>query len=204
MAFSKLSLINDALTHLGANRIVSLTDGSTESAVMNQIYDGAVDAVMRAFPWNCLINRTQLAASTTSPSFQFDYAYPLPTDPYCIRVLQMEETQSQDQWKVEGRNLLTDASVCKIPYIGRPADVGDIDGLLAATISARLAADASYTLVQSNAMMQNMWSLYLQKMDEARAVDNVESSRDYWVNTKLEEVRQGVTTSGIRFGRAWW
>ena len=204
MAFSKLSLINDALTHLGANRIVSLTDGSTESAVMNQIYDGAVDAVMRAFPWNCLINRTQLAASTTSPSFQFDYAYPLPTDPYCIRVLQMEETQSQDQWKVEGRNLLTDASVCKIRYIGRPADVGDIDGLLAATISARLAADASYTLVQSNAMMQNMWSLYLQKMDEARAVDNVESSRDYWVNTKLEEVRQGVTTSGIRFGRAWW
>jgi hypothetical protein len=204
MAFSKLSLINDALTHLGANRIVSLTDGSTESAVMNQIYDGAVDAVMRAFPWNCLINRTQLAASTVTPSFEFDYAYPLPTDPYCIRVLQMEETQSQDQWKIEGRNLLTDASTCKIRYIGRPADVGDIDGLLASTIAARLAADASYTLVQSAGFQQNMWGLYLQKMDEARAVDNVESSRDYWVNTKLEEVRQGVTTSGIRFGRAWW
>jgi hypothetical protein len=116
----------------------------------------------------------------------------------------MEETQSQDQWKIEGRNLLTDASTCKIRYIGRPADVGDIDGLLASTIAARLAADASYTLVQSAGFQQNMWGLYLQKMDEARAVDNVESSRDYWVNTKLEEVRQGVTTSGIRFGRAWW
>ena len=204
MAFSKLSLINDALTHLGANRIVSLTDGSTESAVMNQIYDGVVDAVMRAFPWNCLINRTQLVASTTAPTFQFDYLYPLPTDPYCIRVLEMEETSSDDMWKIEGRNLLTDASTCKIRYVGRPSDVANIDGLLATTISARLAADAAYTLVQANAFTQSMWALYLNKMDEARSVDNVESSRDYWVNTKLEEVRAGVTSKGIRFGKAWW
>ena len=204
MAFSKLSPINDALTHLGANRIVSLTDGSTESAVMNQIYDGVLDSVMRAYPWNCLITRTQLAASTTTPAFQFDYQYPLPTDPYCIRVLEMEETRADDLWKIEGRNLLTDASTCKIRYLGRPDDVGNIDGLLAAAISARLAADSAYTLVQSNALMQSMWALYQQKMEEARIVDQVESSRDYWINTQLEQVRSGISTAGIRYGRAWW
>ena len=204
MAFSKISLINDALTHLGANRITSLGDGTTEAAVMAQIYDSAADAVMRAFPWNCLIHRTQLVASTTTPAFQYDYQYPLPTDPFCIRVLEMEETTSQDTWKIEGRNLLTDASTCKIRYVGRPADVGDIDGLLASTISARLAADASYALIQSGQSQQQMWALYMAKLDEARTVDNVESSRDFWVNTKLEEVRSGVTSSGIRFGKAWW
>ena len=204
MAFSKISLINDALTHLGADRITSLGDGTTEAAIMAQIYDSAADAVMRAFPWNCLINRTQLVASTTTPAFQYDYQYPLPTDPFCIRVLEMEETTSDDQWKVEGRNVLTDASTCKIRYVGRPADVGDIDGLLASAISARLAADASYALIQSGQAQQQMWALYMAKLDEARTVDNVESSRDFWVNTKLEEVRAGVTSSGIRFGKAWW
>lgn len=204
MAFSKLSLINDALTHLGANRIVSLTDGSTESAVMNQIYDGVLDSVMRAYPWNCLVNRTQLVASTVTPTYQFDYMYPLPTDPYCIRVLEMEETRSDDLWKIEGRDLLTDASTCKIKFLGRPDDVGSIDGLLASAISARLAADSAYTLVQSNALMQSMWALFQQKMEEARIVDHVESSRDHWVNTQLEQVRSGSQTAGIRYGRVWW
>jgi len=204
MAFSKLSLINDALTHLGANRIVSLTDGSTESAVMNQIYGGVLDSVMRAYPWNCLINRTQLVASTTTPAFQFDYQYPLPTDPYCIRVLEMEETRSDDLWKIEGRNLLTDASTCKIRFLGRPTDVANIDGLLASAVSARLAADSAYTLVQSNALMQSMWALYQTKMEEARIVDQVESSRDHWITTQLEQVRSGISTAGIRYGRAWW
>ena len=205
MAFSKISLINDALTHLGADRITALTDGSTEAGVMAQIYDGVVDSVIRAFPWNSLINRTQLVASTTTPSWQFDYAYPLPTDPYCVRVLEMEETTSIDRWKVEGRNILTDASTCKIRYVGRPADVGDIDGLLAATISARLAADAAFALIQSNTMQQNMWGLYQQKLDEARTVDNVEQSRNEFRSTHLEEVRLGTSgDNGVRIGRAWW
>ena len=204
MAFSKISLINDALTHLGADRITSLDDGTTEANVMSQIYDGVADSVMRAFPWNCLILRTQLVASTTTPAFEFTYSYPLPTDPYCIRVLQMEETTSVDKWKIEGRSILTDASTCKIRFVGRPDEVGDIDGLLGSAISARLAADASYALIQSGSAQQQMWALYLQKLDEARTVDNIESSRDYWVSTKLEEVREGVTSSGIRFGRAWW
>jgi len=204
MAFSKISLINDALTHLGANRITSLADGTTESAVMAQIYDGVVDAVIRAFPWNCLITRTQLAASTTTPAYQFDYAYPLPTDPYCVRVLEMEETTSYDLWKVEGRSLLTDASTCKIRYVGRPAGVGDIDGLLAATISARLAADASYALIQSGGAQQQMWALYLQKLDEARTVDNVEQTRDTWRASHLEGMRHGGLERGLKYGRAWW
>ena len=205
MAFSKISLINDALTHLGADRITALTDGSTQAGVMAQIYDGVVDSVIRAFPWNCLITRTQLVASTTTPSWKFDYAYPLPTDPYCVRVLEMEETTSIDRWKVEGRNILTDASTCKIRYVGRPADVGDIDGLLAATISARLAADAAFALIQSNTMQQNMWGLYTQKLDEARTVDNVEQSRNEFRSTHLEEVRLGTTgDDGVIIGRAWW
>ncbi|MCP4827732.1 MAG: hypothetical protein GY889_02520 [Proteobacteria bacterium] len=204
MAFSKLSIINDALTLLGTNRITSLSDGSTESAVMNQIFDGVQDGVMRAYPWNCLTNRTQLAASTTTPAFGFDFQYPLPTDPYCLRVLELNETTNLDTWKVEGRNLLTNASACKIRFIGRPDSLGEIDGLLAQAIAARLAADAAYTLVQSNGVAQLMWQIYASKIQEAQSIDQIESSRDHFVSTRFEEVRAGVDSNGIRFGRAWW
>lgn len=204
MAFSKISIINDGLTHLGADRITSLADTSTEAAVMNQIWEGVRDSVMRSFPWNSLMNRAQLAKSTTTPAFGYDNQFALPTDPYCLRVMEMNETSSTDQWKVEGRFLLTNTDTCKIRFIGRPDDVGDLDPLLAASISARLAADACYSLVQSNGLQQQMWGLYLAKIDEAKGVDNVESSRDYWVNTRLEHVRNTGDTSGTRFGRAWW
>ena len=204
MAFSKLSIINDALTMLGANRITSLTDGSTESAVMNQIFDGVQDAVIRAYPWNCLTHRRQLVASTTTPAFGFDHAYPLPTDPYCVRVLEMNETTNLDVWKVEGRSLLTDADACKIRFIGRPDSLGEIDGLLAQAIAARLAADAAYTLVQSNTVAQLMFQLYQGKLAEAQSIDQIESSRDHFVSTRFEEVRAGVDANGIRFGKAWW
>jgi len=204
MAFSKLSIINDALTLLGANRITSLADGSTESAVMNQIFDGVQDGVMRAYPWNSLTHRTQLVASTTAPAFGFDFQYPLPTDPYCLRVLEMNETTNLDTWKVEGRKLLTNASTCKIRYIGRPDSLGEIDGLLAQALSARLAADSAYTLVQSNGVAQLMWQLYSGKIQEAQTIDQIESSRDHFVSTRFEEVRAGVDSNGIRFGRAWW
>ena len=204
MAFSKVSIINDALTHLGADRITSLADTSTEAAVMNQLFEGVRDSVMRAFPWNSLMNRAQLAKSTTTPAFGYENKFALPTDPYCLRVMEMDETTSTDQWKVEGRFLLTDAATCKIRYIGRPDDVGDLDPLLAAAISARLAADACYSLVQSNTVLNSMWSLYQAKLDEAKSVDNVESSRDYWVNTRLESVRAAGNVDSTRFGRAWW
>jgi len=204
MATSKLSIINDALTLLGANRITSLTDGSTESAVMNQLFDSVQDAVLRAYPWNSATYRRQLAASTDTPVFGYSYKYQLPIDPYCLRVLEMNETTTLDVWRVEGRFLLTDAGTCKIRFIGRPDSLGEIDSLLAQALAARLAADAAYTLVQSNNLSQLMYQLYASKLAEAQAIDQIESSRDHFKSTRFEEVRNNALGTGIRFGKAYW
>ena len=204
MAFSKLSIINDALTLLGTNRITSLADGSTESAVMNQIFDGVQDSVARSFAWNCLTNRTELAREVSTPAYGFDFQYALPTDPYCIRVLEMNETNNTDKWKVEGRKILSNASTCKIKFIGRPDSLGGIDSLVARAITARLAADAAYTLVQSNNVTQLMWQLYSQKLAEAQSIDQIESSRDHFISTRLEDARSGLGSDTTRFGKAWW
>ncbi len=204
MATSKLNIINDALTLLGANRITSLSDGSTESAVMNQIFDGVQDSVARSYSWNCLTFRRELARNVATPAFGFNYQYTLPTDPYCLRVLEMNETSNIDTWKVEGRQLLTNAATCKIRFIGRPTSLGEIDSLLAQAISARLAADAAYTLVQSNGVAEMMWQLYSAKLAEAQSIDQIESSRDHFLTTRLEDTRTGISSSSVRFGKAWW
>jgi hypothetical protein len=204
MATSKLSIINDALTLLGANRITSLADGSTESAVMNQLFDSTQDAVLRAYPWNSATFRRELAASTDTPVFGFNFQYALPTDPYCLRVLEMNETTSMDLWKVEGRFLLTDASVCKIRFVGRPESLGEVDSLFAQALTARLAADAAYTLVQSNNLANLMYQLYGGKLAEAQTVDQLESSRDHFKASRLEEVRLGGISGGVKFGKAIW
>ena len=117
---------------------------------------------------------------------------------------EMNETNNTDKWKVEGRKILSNASTCKIKFIGRPDSLGDIDSLLAQAITARLAADAAYTLVQSNNVTQLMWQLYSQKLAEAQSIDQIESSRDHFISTRLEDARSGLGSDTTRFGKAWW
>ena len=67
-------------------------------------------------------------------------------------------------------------------YIGRETDPAQYDMLLMETISASLAADIAYNLVGSSALGANMYSLYQQKLTEARYVDATE---DNAINTSV-------------------
>ena len=42
-------------------------------------------------PFNFSITRTTLAQLSTAPTYGFAHQYALPTNPFCLRVLEMEE-----------------------------------------------------------------------------------------------------------------
>ena len=185
---STVDIANFALNNLGASNITSLDENSKAARVVNQRYESVRDAVFRAHPWNCLINRASLAQETTTPAFGYTYQYALPTDPFCLRVLEFSNgslSYPQDNitnntggpvFVIEGRKLLTDEGSAQIKYIGRVTDTQLYDASLTEALAARLAAEICYAITGSTSMVQIQTSLYEAKINEARFNDATEGA----------------------------
>lgn len=171
---SIVDICNSALNQIGASNIISLTEDSKAARICNQRYEYVRDAVFRAHPWNCLVTRVVLAPDSVSPAFEFDNAFTLPTDPYCLRVLNIRYHDIVH--RIEGRKILCDEDTIELVYVGRVTDPAQYDLLLIETIAAALAADISYPLVGSTSLAQQMRLIYEDKLKEARFVDATEGT----------------------------
>jgi hypothetical protein len=185
---STVDIANFALNNLGASNISSLDENSKAARIVNQRYESVRDAVFRAHPWNCLVRRSQLAQETETPAFGYSKQYALPTDPFCLRVLEFSNgslSYPQDNitnstggpvFVIEGRKLLTDEGTARIKYIGRVTDPQQYDASLVEALAARLAAEICYAVTGSTSMVQIQTSLYEAKMTEARFNDATEGA----------------------------
>jgi hypothetical protein len=177
---SVVDICNSALNQIGASNIISLTEDSKAARICNQRYTFVRDSVFRSHPWNCLTTRATIAPDTATPAFEFSKQFTLPTNPFCLRVLQLSDTDIL--YKIEGRKLLCDESSIEMIYIGRVEDGNQYDLLLIEALAAAMAADLAYPLVGSSSLGANMYQLYQNKLTEARFVDATE---DNDINTSV-------------------
>ena len=194
---SDVDICNSALNAIGASNIISLTEDSRAARVCNQRYEFVRDSVFRAHPWNCLISRVEVAADSTAPAFEFEYAHTLPTNPYCLRVLRPQDPDSV--FKIEGRKLLANTTPFKFIYISRVTDPNQYDQLLIEALAARLAADISYALVNSATLTQSLYAIYESKLSEARFVDATEGTPDNVINLDRATYTSSDSFIGSRF-----
>ena len=195
---SVVDICNEAMDLLGADTITALTENSKEARLCNRRFETARDAVLRSHPWNPAIARATLAKDSTSPSFGFSNQFPLPTDPFCLRVLslftsnvdsEVSPYDSQAMFKIEGRSILTDEDTCRIVYIGRIIDTEQYDALLSNAIAHRLAADTAYSITGSTTVAQQMFALYQDRLKEARSMDAIEGVPDRIITDEFTNVR---------------
>jgi hypothetical protein len=177
---SDVDICNSALNIIGASNIVSLTEDSRAARICNQRYEFVRDSVFRAHPWNCLITRISIPADSDSPVFEFSHQHTLPVDPFCLRVLRAQDPDTV--FKVEGRKIVSSTTPFSMIYVARVTDPNEYDHLLIETLSARLAADISYALVNSAVLTQSLFSIYEAKLSEARFVDATEGTPDNIIN----------------------
>jgi hypothetical protein len=171
---SVVDICNGALNQLGATTILSLTEDSKNARLCNSRFTQVRDALFRTHPWNCLQKRTELAKDTAAPAWGFSSAFTLPAD--CLRLLYIIDYDSNH--KVEGRKILSNTDTMKILYIGRITDPNEYDELLRETLSASLAADIAYGVTSSNPVAQNMYTLFQDKLRDARFVDSTEGQNN--------------------------
>jgi hypothetical protein len=77
---SEATLCSAALRLVAGAKITSLTQGTKNANVAADLYESVRDDLLRGHDWNFGTSRQKLARSSTTPDFEFDYAYVLPSD----------------------------------------------------------------------------------------------------------------------------
>ncbi len=193
---SEVDICNMGILQVGSkeNRITSLTEDSDNARLCNQFYAPVRDAVLRAHPWNCAIERRTLTELTTAPISGYDHQYQLPANPWCLRILQVGDSEDYPQiiWRIEGRKLLSDGGTSiKIVYIKRITDTNEFDPLLVDAIALKLAIKLAMPMTSNPQIKAELIKeLEVISLPEARTIDGQESSGDEMETTSYEDARR--------------
>ena len=176
---SVVDMCNSALNLLGASTISALTDDSKNARLCNQRYENVRNRVFRSHAWNCLHKRVQLAQNSTAPVIEYSNAYALPSD--CLRVLKVhngttDSIQSAIDYKLEGRNIVTDEGTVYLIYVALDTDPNNYDSYLQESISHQLAADLCYAITNNATLANNYMARADERLREARFIDATENS----------------------------
>lgn len=183
---SRTSILNLAAIKLGGKTISSPTDGSKMAIMGNAIYDQIRDSLLREHPWNFAIKRVALAEDAAyDVPYGYDYAFTLPSD--CLRVL--EHDADPQNYKIEGRRLLSDNDTETIRYIARIDDENQMDPMFQDIFATRLAAELCTSLTDSSTLKQLLDKEYESLLTRAKFSDTIEGTADAfsessWVNAR--------------------
>ena len=188
---TEIEICTKALYLIGDQAITSFDDGTKRSNLCKALYYDVVDAVLRAYPWNCARFRDKLQRLTTTPQtggdYDWAYEFSLPAKPHCLWV--PKQLNQDIDYKIENRKLLCDDADVTIVYIGRPEAPGYFDSLLTEAITARMAAELSYPITGDKNLAKTMWELYGAKLREARTMDGMEGDIEPHTADSLIDVR---------------
>ena len=174
---SVVEIANQALLRVGDEPIISLGDANERGRAFNASWPFVRREVLRAHPWNIAVVRIKLAALADAPSWGFATAYEIPAD--SLQVLEVDTVQD---WRVEGREIRTDATgELSIRYTKDETNSEIYDGILTAEIAERL--------TNSRSKRELLLAEYEDKIQEARMADGEEGSpsefeEDAWVTVR--------------------
>lgn len=189
---SETDLLNDALGMIGANTITAIDDGSTNADFCQIFYPTLRDSLLRAHHWNFAMTRQALSQDLVAPSYEFAYAYVLPSD--CLKVVEYaggtpSSTALTDgldvtikRYRVEGRRLFSNDGVVSIRYIRRVENVDEFDALFYQTLATWLASKLAAAILKDMKMAAGLLEMATTMLlPMASATDGQEDSTEPFV-----------------------
>lgn len=185
MSVSEVSIVNDAIAMIGAERILSLDANSPTALLFKEQFAKTRDALLEAHPWRFAIGRAALALSTEVPAYEYSKYYVLPTD--CLRVVELSDPEIL--WEREGKLLATSGEIEGIRYIKKITEPGLFSANFAKTLAARLAYENCFAVVQNLELKEKLKEAYIVTLNEARSYSAQEASsrQPYakeWLNSR--------------------
>jgi len=167
----EVTVANAALSKLGEQPLLALSDPSPPGRLANRTYGDIRDALLREYPWSFATKRAELAAETTAPLWGFARSFVLPND--CLRLIEINNSSDQD-WRNEGGKIVTDMTApLQIRYVAL-VSVDSMDSTFREALAARLAMEWAEPLTQTTSVANAMATLYRNKLQVARVADGQE------------------------------
>lgn len=161
-------ICNMAISYLGGNSIIAMTDQTPEGVLCNLNYDTARDAVLEDVNWTFATKRFILGSpSTDAPEFGYSHSYLLPQE--VIRVVAVNEGKLD--WVLEQRNILTDAQPVNLVAVVRIINPVEFSSSFVSCLASRLAAEIALPLTNSPQQQASMAQMYLIKKQWAQGND---------------------------------
>lgn len=193
MSSSDVELVNRALSSIGNESILTLSDGTTVSNTCRNLYQGIVDATIRDNLWNSCAKRVQLALLTEEPVFGWTNQHQLPDD--FLRVNRIYPNFfGEIPYAVEGQILLSDVDPVNLIYVAR-VGVNIMDASLQNAIVYRLAMALAIPIKRSESLQRSMAALYSAEITQAVFNDAIEMPSQVYVVDSWPSFR----TSDVRF-----
>jgi hypothetical protein len=188
---SQVDLANESLLLLGANTITSFADDDSNAVLVNRFYGSERDALLRSHRWNFAISTANLASLADTPIIDWQFKFTLPTDPYCLRILDVRTVTGDIylDFAIQGRELYTEESTVDITYVQRVEDPTQFDALFYQALVFRLAWKMAYPVTRSSATMSLMGQMYDAVVRDARTVDSQEGTPEIIETDTLTDVR---------------
>ena len=172
-------ICNSALAKVGAARITDLDEGSKNAKLCAELYARCRDDLLRAHSWNFAASRAKLARAAAAPAFGYAHAYALPAD--CIRSVSAHGSATGKGalvYKIEGRQLLSDAEAVYLRYIRRVEDVNLMPPDFREALACLLARELAVPIAQSNTLEDKLEARFRTRLRRARTTDGLEDTAE--------------------------
>lgn len=180
-------IANKALIDLRESPISDLEEGTVRANAIGRVIESAIDTVLMAFEWSCALYRKELSLDPTAGQ-RYDYAYYLPSDPYCLKVVKVIEPSTG--WMIRGRRIETDADSVTIEYIRRITNEAEISPWIIDAIAKQTAMKAAPLITGDPQIQQRLTAEYQMELLQAKRVE-AEQMPDQegsaWWDERLEE-----------------
>lgn len=193
MALSQTEIVNLALTRLGQDRVISITDDVEAARVMRSLWDFTRDTVLAGYPWKFAIKRTSLPALADAPAYGWARQFTVPEE--CLRLVQVGDdyvfyTGMRETFQLEGGVIMTDeAAPLQLRYVQRVTNVGLWPVLFGRVVAMQLAIDACEKLTTSSAKQGVLNEAYALAVAQARKQSAIErppqrADNSDWLNAR--------------------
>lgn len=181
---SKVDICNSALLKLGCDRINSLTDDNVRARTCNDRYEFLKEEVLRSAPWKFALKRVTLTKTVNTPAFGYEAEFQLPSD--CLRPWELEPNYIQ--WTQEGNKILANEDTINLKYIYKASE-SNFDTSFVEVLATRMAMDMCYKLTNSVSREQELRSLYLVLLADARTFSAQSAQQERYISEDFTIVR---------------
>jgi len=189
MAISKTSILNNALTRIGANPVTNIDDDTNNARILNRVYELSLRSILSECKWNFATKRANLSLTTDTVDWYYTsesetYVYQRPAD--AIRIFSTNDEDAT--WRLEGEYILSNTASLGIKYVYYLDEPNKYPASFIDAFVDKLCSEIAYMIVNSQSLGDKYKKLYESVSLERAMTENAQVGESLYLRDDAWEL----------------